>query len=112
MAETRKYLALIAEHKHQIVDWLRQYQRDHGMGSVRYNSSTEQGFIRLHNVTTPYLMVYDNRTERLRGAELMGYETIGHVNPNIAVMAMSRVRCSWTKVLTDLSGNGNDAREA
>lgn len=93
MTERRKFLALIAERKHQIMDWLKQYERDHGQASVTYNQSTERGEIHLHNVTTPYIMIYADRVDRLRGMELMGFEVIGMVrNPEMVMMARTRIR--------------------
>lgn len=72
------------------MDWL---TRTHGEAITKMSTLNGTGSIVLHNVERRFVIIPQDRAlDRLRGIELMGFDTVGYVGVSALHMATSRVR--------------------
>lgn len=72
------------------MDWL---IRTHGQSVTKLSTLNGTGTVILHNVERRFVIVPQDRAlDRLRGVQLMGFDTVGYVGVSALHMATSRVR--------------------
>jgi catechol 2,3-dioxygenase-like lactoylglutathione lyase family enzyme len=83
------HLAILTDSYSRAVDWVREA---FGQNLVELKATQGKGIVTLYNVNRPFIIVHDDREERLRGYELIGFHVIGYVRPRLIDVALARVR--------------------